>query len=41
MKRMMMFAAAVALALAVHGAVVTAADGDTVVIGTDVANSTS
>ena len=36
MKRMMMFAAAVGLA--VHGAVVTAADGDTVVIGSDVGN---
>ena len=39
MKRMMVFAAAVGLALAVHGAVVTAADGDTVVIGTDVSNT--
>ena len=39
MKRMMMFAAAVGLAVAVHGAVVTAADGDTVVIGTDVSNA--
>ena len=35
----MMFAAAVGLALAVHGVVVTAADGDTVVIGTDVDNA--
>ena len=41
MKRMMMFAAAVGLALAAHGAVVTAADGDTVVIGTDVSNAAS
>ena len=39
MKRMMVFAAAVGLALAVHGVVVTAADGDTVVIGTDVSNA--
>ena len=31
--------AAVGLALAAHGAVVTAADGDTVVIGTDVTNA--
>ena len=36
-----MFAAAVGLAVAVHGAVVTAADGDTVVIGTDVTNAAS
>ena len=41
MKRMMMFAAAVGLALAASGAVVTAADGDTVVIGTDVSNAAS
>ena len=33
--------AAVGLALAAHGAVVTAADGDTVVIGTDVTNAAS
>ena len=39
MKRMMVFAAAVGLALAATGAVVTAADGDTVVIGTDVSNT--
>ena len=39
MKRMIMFAAAVGLALAATGAVVTAADGDTVVIGTDVSNT--
>ena len=39
MKRMMMFAAVAGLALATHGAVVTAADGDTVVIGTDVSNT--
>ena len=39
-RRMAVIAAAVGLALAVHGAVVTAADGDTVVIGgTDVANA--
>ncbi len=41
MKRMMMFAAAVGLALVASGAVVTAADGDTVVIGTDVSNAAS
>lgn len=33
--------AAACLAWTANGAVVTAADGDTVVIGTDVANSTS
>ena len=39
MKKHIVFLAAVGVALAAHGAVVTAADGDTVVIGTDVSNA--